>query len=1786
MLAIPGYQIGATIHNGEKSVVYKAKRLVDNLPVVIKVLNQEYPRPEEIARFTVEYEIAKSLDIPGVVKPFALERVENSPVIIMEDFDGQPLGNLVGTDLSLAEFLRVAVELSYILGEIHSQHVIHKDINPSNILINPQNGQVKVIDFGISTALAHEEVAAGNLAGLEGTMAYISPEQTGRMNRSLDYRTDLYSLGATFYELLTNYLPFTVTDPLELVHCHIARLPLPPAQAKMGTPTILSNIIMKLLAKNAEDRYQSAYGLKVDLEECLRQWQISQKIEPFTIGQSDFSERFQIPQKLYGREAEITALLEAFDKSSKGETSLALVLGEAGAGKSSLIQELQKPIVHQRGYFITGKFDQFKRNIPYDSLIQAIRDLIRQLLTESEERITHWRTNLQKAFGSNGQVLIQVIPEIELIVGSQPDLAELNPTEAQNRFNKVFQDFIQVFARPEHPLVMFLDDLQWADSATLKLLLPLISEHSTNSLLLIGAYRLNEVNTAHPLSLTLNEIEKNYAVMKLMLKPLTESSVAQLLSDTLKTTPTQVIPFTDLILKKTAGNAFFVNQFLQSLYKEGLLHYNRSLACWQWDVIQIQNVQITDNVVELMANKLQKLPALSQEIIKLAACIGSQFELNLLAKINQTSRIETAQALWTALEEELIVPIGGAYKFIADSEESTTPVFYRFLHDRVQQAAYSLLNEQTREQNHLLIGQYLRATIAPESIDEHIFDIVNHLNLSIVLLTGSAEQTEVAGLNLLAAQKAKAAIAYEPALRYASIGLVLFDESAWDTYYELMLPLQKLQAECAYLTGDFTTAEYGFEIALEKACTNLEKAEIYVSRVALYTTQGLYNEAVQMGREGLQLLGIDLPNIDEKVDVVPEMILAQQNLRGRSVTDLLEGPTMTNPEKALATLLMERINGPLYFLNQELFVLDVMKMVNISLVYANSIYSPFVYSAYGAILAIALAEYDTGYQFVEMALQLADRLNTNVLRHRIIHFMGTFVNHWRKHINLSIDWLRQGFEVSNENGDLIIAGYCGNVVIYYRSLAGHYLPEVLSESAVYFEYLQRTKDFITADNVIVSQRAILSLQGQTESSTSFGSADFNEAEYVTHLQELAMKLPLVWYYILKLRSYYLYEEYDKALEMVQAAQPLLPYAAGLFMIPEEVFYHSLTLAALYSQTDLENQPPMWEALTAMQVQMRKWADNASANFEHKYLLVAAEMARISNQPFEAMSLYDQAIEASRDGGFIQHEALANELAGRFFLAQDKDKIARIYLLEAHYLYLTWGATAKAQALEATYAQLVNWNTSAQVDNNGKKTGNRSTVRITSSSSTATSLNNTNSLDIVTVTRAAQALSIEIKLDKLLKTLMRIVIENAGADRGFLILAENGRLQIKAEGAINESEVIVAQAVAVEDSSEVAVAIVNYVARTQEDVVLNDATCEGMFTSDPYILQKQPRSVLCVPITNQGRMVGLLYLENRLSSGAFTSQRLSILRVLAAQGAISIENAQLYNTLEQKVEQRTNELAQANQKISALNQRLQADNLRMSAELDVTRRLQQMVLPHEEELEQLPELEIAAFMQPAAEVGGDYYDVLRHPDGSLKVSIGDVTGHGLESGVIMLMVQTAMRTLVDNNQAELVEIIPAINRTLYKNIERMGSDKNMTLLLLDYQPNTGRLRLVGQHEEMLVVRNAANSQEARIEIVDTMPLGFPVGLIDEINGYMGMTECLLEQGDSIVLYTDGITEAEDKAKSQYGQTRLLKVIRQQTNANAAQIKTAIIADVLEFMGPEQPLADDITLVVLQRRPTIA
>jgi PAS domain S-box-containing protein len=1472
---LPGYTLREKVYRGRRRAVYRATRTSDGAPVIIKTALDGPAGAERLAR---EYELLRSLEIPTVPRALDLVRTVESLALVLEDKGQVRLKSLIPPGgLDLAWFLQLAIQLSGILHALHLRKIIHKDINPNNILVDPDTGELTLIDFSIATRmpLEHQEPRHPNV--LEGTIAYLSPEQSGRMNRDLDYRTDLYSLGVTFYEMLTGRLPFESSDPLEIIHGHIARTPVSPHVLRPELPAPISAVVMKLLAKAAEERYQSALRLSSDLARCREEWQASGRIYSPIPSLSDFGDRFLLPQRLYGREPQLAQLMVAFELVAAGAAQLVLVSGYSGVGKSSLIRELYRPLVGRRGYFIEGKFDQIVR-VPYGALLQAFHELIQQLLTEDEVHFSRWRDLLADALGAGAAVLAEVVPEIQLIIGTQPAAPVLGPAETQNRFRLVIQNFLRALAKREHPLVIFLDDLQWTDSATLNLLEPLLAGSDIECLLLIGAYRDNEVDATHALTRALSKLAAAEVPVSLLpLEPLALADLTLLVRDTLHCELDRAEPLARLVSHKTGGNPFFVGQFLKALRDAELLRFDYEHERWSFDIDAIAKAGMTDNVIDLMTRKIQRLSPRTQQILTLAACIGNPFDQQTLAIVSEQSSDAAVADLEEAINEGLILPTAAAGS-------------YSFLHDRVQQSAYALIPEHRRQTVHLAVGRLLRSRTEENQLEERIFDLVHHLNLGRDLIDDGDERVALARLDLLAGQKAKASTAYEASLGYLKAGLELVDEGLWRSDYTLAFELHLEAAESMYLCGYFEDAEREFATLLQRAASKLDKARVYRLRSVQYENLSRYADALGNARESLLLFDVSFPDSpEERTAALEQEIASIHSLLGdRSIASLLDLPVMADPEIRMVLNILTDIWSSAYILGDPVLArLISATIVRLSLVHGNVPESAYGYVTHAITVGPVRGDYRSAYEFGRLALQVNERFHDSRRRAKIHQQFHAHVNLWRQPMASCIPHAREACRSGLESGDFLYAAYGASTEAWPAMLSTADLGEFVLEYEPKVALIRKLKATGFADSLKLLLNWARALQGKGVAPLSLSGDGIDEQEYVESHRDNPFFT--TFHAVTRLKLCYMLGEYQEALSCARTARNVVYHLAGTIWPVEFEFWNGLTLAANYASAGAPERTIYREEIEAAKKTLAVLAENCPENFLCQSLLLSAELERVAGDQLSALDLFERAIRYAQDTGTVQHQALANELCGRFWLGGGHEQVAAVFLGEARQAYDRWGASAKVAELERRYGAALARN----IPEGGRfaaenLTGNATTV--------ATAGAEASSIDLVTVMKAARVLAGEIDLERLLEKLMVIALENAGAERGGLVLEHAGAPRVHAHGSGDRVAVKVHDAPALTMTDSLPTVIINYVRRTSTSLVLPDARADERYRHDPYLMAHQPRSVLCAPVVNQGRLLGVLYLENNLATGVFTPDRLAVIQLIAAQAAIAIQNAELYQGL--------------------------------------------------------------------------------------------------------------------------------------------------------------------------------------------------------------------------------------------------------------------------------------------------
>ena len=1411
------------------------------------------------ARLEHEYALAGVLDKAWAASPVALDRSGGRTTLVLDDGGGAPIERQAGGPLDIERFLRQAVSLAAALGQAHRLGLIHKDVQPANLLIDP-HGHVRLTGFGMSSRLLRERQEPAPPEIIAGSFAYMAPEQTGRMNRSIDARSDLYSLGVTLYEMLTGELPFAADDPMEWIHCHVARLPTPPSQRAPGIPAQVEAIVLQLMAKTPEDRYQTAAAVEADLRACLAALEARGTIDRFPLRAHDASERLLIPEKLYGRGAEIASLLAAFDQVvSEGTAQFVLVSGYSGVGKSSVVNELHKVLVPPRGLFAAGKFDQYKRDIPYATLAQAFQVLVRQLLCKSDGEVARWRAELQAALGTNGRLMVNLIPELALIIGEPPPVAELPPQEAHARFQMVLRQLLGVFARAEHPVALFLDDLQWLDTATLDFIEHLVTHPDVRHLLLIGAYRDNEVDATHALVRRLDAIRKDgVTARELVLAPLAPDDIGQMISDSVRAGRRTTDALAELVHEKSGGNPFFAIQFVSALEDEALLKFDHGLGAWTWNLAGIRAKSFTDNVVDLMAAKLRRLPEATQIALGQLACLGSVAEVTTLKVLAE----ELEAGLWEAVRAGLVLR----------SEES-----YAFLHDRVHEAAYALIAPDDRASAHLRIGRVLASRTAARDLDDKIFDIVNHLDRAADLIVLAEERERVAELNLRAGRRAMASSANVSALKYLATGAAFLGDDRWEKSRVLAFALEIGRAECELLTGHPELAEERLTALHQRAASRIEKAALTCLKVELYTSGARADEAVRECLEYLREGGEvwSAHPTDQDVRAAYDRIWAV--LGDRPIEALADLPRMTDPT-ALATMeVLTKLMPAATFTDENLGVRVAMHMASISLEHGNTHASACGFVWVAMMAGPIFGDYASTVRFGQLGLTLVEERGLDAFAARVYLVFAIFVIPWIRHIRFGQEYLRRTFEAGTKSGDLTYSGYSFCNRVTNLIVCGAPLEEAERAALDGLAFTSKSRLPFVAELLIAQLRLIRSLQGRTAALGSFNGADFDETEHERRLYaDPNLSMATCWYSVRKTQARFWASDPVAGLVAAAKAEEVMWTSRPFFEHAEYQFYAALTRAACCDPAKPETNAPHLEALAAHHRQLASWAKVCPDNFEDRTALVGAEIARIEGRELDAQRLYEEAIRLARQRDFVHNEATAHELAARFYAARGYDTIARAYLKEARNGYERWGAHGKVRQLEERHPYLQDEGRLAVKGTPGTPIGH---------------------LDLATVFKVSETVSAEIELDRVIDAVMVTVLEHAGADRSLLILPEGEGFEIAAEGTTVGRSVTVRRRRAPVTANELPESVFRYVCRTRASVLLDDAAQHGaVFNEDEYIRRNRSRSILALPLLKQGELVAVLYLENRLATRVFTPGRIAILRLLASQAAFALENARLISGL--------------------------------------------------------------------------------------------------------------------------------------------------------------------------------------------------------------------------------------------------------------------------------------------------
>jgi len=1757
-------QLQEQLYQGDYTTVYKAIHSEKN--VIVKILKEQFPSLKQIARFNEEYDITNRFDITGSRKALFKQKINDRHALVLEYVEGNTLKEYIrkakeqNQQITLLDFLRIAVDTVKVLAQIHENQVIHKDINPKNIIIQP-NGGSYIIDFGIADIIKKQAQKQNpdNLNALEGTLAYISPEQTGRMNRSIDHRSDLYSFGISLYELWTNQLPFPDDeDTMEIIHNHMAKNPTAILDLRSDTPIMLINIINKLLSKTPESRYQSTYGLHYDLEKCLNLYQKEGKISKFELGESDFLDLFRIPEKLYGRDNERQKLLQLFDETTKGGLEMMLVGGFSGIGKTALVNEIHKPVTERRGSFISGKFEQYQKDTPYSAVISAITDFTEQLLAKPQVQIEKWKKLILDAVGINGQVLIDVIPSLEHLLGTQPPVPELAPTETQNRFRTLFQQFIRVVSTESHPLVIFLDDWQWADIGSIELLKTLMKDTENKYVLVLCAYRSNEVTKAHPFMLSLDDIRRHGKIPhKIKLEALPLNNVNELVSDTLHLQKSETKPLSELIAKKTEGNPFFLTQLFTSLYENGDIIYNHDTKKWTWSIEHIANLDVTGNVVDLMIDKIQKLDKRTQQILQTASCIGNKFSLTILASLSTASQKNILDDLWQALEEGLLITITGNPYAV---EETTVDagVYFKFLHDRVEQAAYSLVSDEIKKQNRLRIGRSIIQNQPAEYIEEFLFDIVNYLNAGRELIIDKEELTRLAELNFRVGKKAKKSTAYMSATEFFETADELLGQSKWTEHYDLTVQLYTEWGETLFLVSDKEKSDSVLDEGLQYARTNTDKSRFYVIKINRDSMEYKYTEATLKVIEVLKLFNIHLPDVHDveaiEKETTTELVKYHKYMETHDIQSFRYLPPIEDTEKRMMVDIMCKAVADVFMGVPQYFTYYMTKIMNTVAEYGLSKYIGPGYSFFAIVLS-AFRKYEDAYQLTDLNYKLLIEDNfSHSSDIGKIYVIRPYYLLLKRSYQETVDAFLETYKQSANVGDWIYAAFGFAICARYNIALNLENAWRLAEQVARF--CSDTGNvpiglFITKIFAIVRN-----LRGETQDLDVLTCDEFDEKSFVETFEEGAPVLAALFKRF-QMWIYVIYELYDHVFKFIDERDRWLPPMEGIDIIAKADYnlFMVLAITGKYEELSPEDKKKYYPVVENSLQELETLADHSTENFGSYYELMKAEKARIDGQDaIVVISSLMQAVKYAKKAKFLSHEGLANEYLGKMYMTLEDMDIASTYIKRAKYAYEIWGATRKAELLENKYSQFFNEST----ESDGSVTIHRTARKGTTihSRQGATSTVQSVGLDFQTIIKASQAISSEVKLDTLLSKMLDIVIENAGAGRGVIVRPLDNKFHILADRTTEESRQISSD---IELKKRLPLTLIRYVTRSQNTIVLDDARKDKTYGEDTYVIQNDVKSVLCIPVIQQGKVSILIYLENKLVDYVFTSGRVNTLNLLMGQVAVSFENALLYDNMEQEIEKQTSEIKDKSNRITA--------------SIQYAQNIQNAILPATELLNELYDDHYILYL-PKDIVSGDFYWA-RKTKNYIFTAVVDCTGHGVPGAFMSMIGKTLLDEIlsekgIDEPAAMLLQLHLSVRASLRQGETDNDDGMDLGLIRLEYQ-NNGLAEVVfsGAKRPLFIMSDGEFTELKG----DRKSIGGHSAVAREFTNQVYP----LKSGDTLYLLSDGITDVASPKRKMFGKKRVRELIQKYAHTDSLKQQGEMLHEAMKAHQQDTEQRDDITVM---------
>jgi len=1494
------------------SIIYRAQRIRDDHPVLIKQYKSEFS-DKTISLMKRRLGSIKRMKSTAIAPISEYLAADNKMAVAYEDTGAMFLSVLLlDNQTDLTDFLGLALAISRNLGLLHNKQIILNDLCPHNILLDLKTGDLKFTGpaFQKLTTSSHKIQETAEL--LEIPYTYTSPEQTGRINWTVDQRSDLYALGITFYEMICGRLPFQDDDMKMMIHHHLATEPESILRYRPETPLIIDHIITKLLSKSPDDRYQSAFGLMQDLRTCQEQYTESHRIELFELAQQDNVERFYIPSKLYGAEKNIATLIESFNRICSGSVEMMIVKGGAGIGKTSLVRELLDTVELKSGFLTQGRCEKEYSDTPYYPLVKSFQMAVQRILSGDHADIARWKVRFQESFARNGQLVIDFIPEMEKIIGPQPKLPKLDPVENQNRLIHVFRRFMQAFTMENKPLVIFLDSFHWVDSATILLMQAALSDINSRYIQFVISYQENRIIHAHTLSVALDEILKSGThIQEITVLPLTLEDVCLLIEEALSFKQDFEL-LARHVLEKTDGNPYFVKQLLQFYHAKKLIYFDGTVGKWTWNLEKIEKAGVSKEVADLLMEKISDLPNDSAETVKQASCIGRQFNVQHLALLADHDEAFITRSLEMPVRAGLIRPVTENIKKTSqfdsqhDLEDLSAYSSFRFTHGKVIQAALALLNEEERKKTHLQFGRLLIDNLPLEDIDQDTYRIVNQMNEGFDLIQERSERHELARLNLIAGNKSRTTAAFDTAWKYFSMGSQLLSDDSWKTDYNLTKELYLKRSDCAYYIGSAEEAEPIYEQLLKHVKTNAEKVEVTNLKLNLYIKNNMLEEAVEIGLEALKdLFNEETPPNDAEINIVSQVQMQdiQSDLEKKKIENILFLPLMADEDKKALMELISNIIPAVHVIRKNLWIYLTLKMVENSLHFGNTDSSAYGYMNYAVILCSGLKDYESGYSMGALALDLNEKFNNVQLSSQLNFLFGSYISHWKTRARDNITFLKRSYQAGIEYGDYLTAANSIDFLMRSLIMTGAPLEEIEKEAKKHQDFIEQLNNEELKDVVEISKQITL-LRETLPNSDGFVPSENQSRGIIRNLKTKHKTLILQWYYLISAQIHCQFYNYQKALNLILESEKIIGSFSQL-AVPEHYFYFCLIILDIYPESSEEEKKRYWDLLKVSQQKLGELAERCPNNFIDKSLLVAAKMAAVSGNFVQAVGLYDESIRLARENGFVQNEAIANEAAAKYYLSRNQVTVATAYLREACQAYIRWGALAKVKHLEKSYPDLLIKrrrfdDKSESLEENGKMH---------------------EFIDLPAIVKASQSISGEMIQEKMVEKLLNLLIDNTRADKIFFIIDVDGQLNITAEGFTDKDPQVSLCFVPLEESENIAQSVVYYVIRTRKLVLLDDASKEGTFSYNSYIRERKPKSILCLPVITHGKLRGIVYLENSVETQAFSQKQVELLTILISQVSISLENSLLYANLAELTEQLSSSKTKLERKIEVLEEEL-------------------------------------------------------------------------------------------------------------------------------------------------------------------------------------------------------------------------------------------------------------------------